>query len=330
MEVEPARRYATALDLADELDRVRAEQPTRARPQTAVGQCLRWIGRNRTLAAALLVTAVAAALAVLAWQAKQLTQEPARAFERYSDAVMEERRPDPRDLELLAGLIPELAVRESFLRNAADPAVYEKLQRRVIEETANRGPSDGGERRLLEPREAITDARPVFRFEVPDTGTDTWPLIFSVWSDDLPPLYTQVLEHSGSARELALKLPSGALHVGPRYAWSVRRTTEEDPDHPLYAPEPARFRIEPPSARDAIIGQTRQTGIATFDALLRASALLAGGFVRDAQAELDRVDRSASVHERRLAASLRAEAVLRMGDRMTFEALRQQALEMGR
>ncbi|RPH35141.1 MAG: hypothetical protein EHM91_17595, partial [Planctomycetota bacterium] len=61
MEKDPARRYATALDLAEDLARVLADEPIRARPVSALSRAARRIARRpRTAAFAAVVLALAA------------------------------------------------------------------------------------------------------------------------------------------------------------------------------------------------------------------------------------------------------------------------------
>jgi WD40 repeat protein/serine/threonine protein kinase len=50
LEKDPGRRYASALDLADDLARFLAGEPTRARPAGPLGRTWRWCRRNPTLA----------------------------------------------------------------------------------------------------------------------------------------------------------------------------------------------------------------------------------------------------------------------------------------
>ena len=64
LEKEPARRYPTALALADDLRRFLAGEPILARPAGRVERCWKWALRRPALASLLLVS-VLAALTVL-------------------------------------------------------------------------------------------------------------------------------------------------------------------------------------------------------------------------------------------------------------------------
>jgi WD40 repeat protein len=65
LEKEPARRYASALALADDLRRFRAGEPVHARPVGLLGRARRWCRRNPALAAAGATAALALAATVI-------------------------------------------------------------------------------------------------------------------------------------------------------------------------------------------------------------------------------------------------------------------------
>jgi tetratricopeptide (TPR) repeat protein len=59
LEKEPDRRYASALDLADDLHRFLSEEPIRARPTSLARQTFKWVRRRPALAALIVVIFVA-------------------------------------------------------------------------------------------------------------------------------------------------------------------------------------------------------------------------------------------------------------------------------
>lgn len=65
LEKEPRRRFGTAMELAEELDRFLRDEPIRSRPASSVEKAWRWCRRNRALASALgLVLALVAILGI--------------------------------------------------------------------------------------------------------------------------------------------------------------------------------------------------------------------------------------------------------------------------
>ncbi|MCB9876047.1 MAG: serine/threonine protein kinase [Planctomycetes bacterium] len=79
LEKDPDRRYDTALALAEDLRRVREHQPVTARPIGPMVHLLRWVRRNRALAASLLVIALVTVAAGAATTTAWLRAEDARA-----------------------------------------------------------------------------------------------------------------------------------------------------------------------------------------------------------------------------------------------------------
>jgi len=90
LDKEPARRYATALDLAEDLRRVQAREPIRARPAGPALRLRRWAERNPTVAALVVLVFVllVAGLAV----SQRLLAEARRAERVTHDALEETKR----------------------------------------------------------------------------------------------------------------------------------------------------------------------------------------------------------------------------------------------
>jgi eukaryotic-like serine/threonine-protein kinase len=79
LQKEPSKRYATAGELADELDRFRRGEPIQARPVGPVGRSWRWCRRRPALAAALAAVMVLAGVSTTAAVRMALAQEDANA-----------------------------------------------------------------------------------------------------------------------------------------------------------------------------------------------------------------------------------------------------------
>ncbi len=81
LQKEPARRYATAQDLADDLRRFREHKPVVARPVGAGERGAKWVRRHPTAAALVVVAAVSAASLAglgLAWYAREVNESARR------------------------------------------------------------------------------------------------------------------------------------------------------------------------------------------------------------------------------------------------------------
>jgi tetratricopeptide (TPR) repeat protein len=86
---DPAHRYDTALDLADDLRRFLTHEPVRARPASAGERVFKWIKRRPTVAALLgaLVLGAVASCSFLLWHQSDTTTKQARAAEKTLHAV---------------------------------------------------------------------------------------------------------------------------------------------------------------------------------------------------------------------------------------------------
>jgi formylglycine-generating enzyme required for sulfatase activity len=88
---EPARRYASAEDLADDLRRFQAGEPIRARPVGVVERAVKWVRRHAAVSAlatvALLVTALG--VAGVAWKYLDAERQKGIALEKEKEARQE-------------------------------------------------------------------------------------------------------------------------------------------------------------------------------------------------------------------------------------------------
>jgi tRNA A-37 threonylcarbamoyl transferase component Bud32 len=94
LQKEPARRYATALALADDLHAFMEGRPISARPVGRMERASKWVRRNRVLTAAIAAVTIAllAGTAVSTYFAIHASREADRA--RYNEGVAEEHEAD--------------------------------------------------------------------------------------------------------------------------------------------------------------------------------------------------------------------------------------------
>jgi serine/threonine protein kinase/Flp pilus assembly protein TadD len=97
MEKDPAERYATAQELADDLRRFLEDRPIRAKRPTLVQRARKWTRRHRALVGAgvavMFITMVAAVLcSLLIWHEKERVEEQKERAEKAGAAEAEQRR----------------------------------------------------------------------------------------------------------------------------------------------------------------------------------------------------------------------------------------------
>ncbi len=128
LEKAPPRRYGTAADLADDLERWLSGEPIRARPTGSVERVVRWVRRRPVAAALLAVSVVAAIVLVFFLLERHSRQELARSTR---NSRMPRTRPSVSASAVeQAGDSPPLAIHR---RPATRPAVSWRpaLRRRV-------------------------------------------------------------------------------------------------------------------------------------------------------------------------------------------------------
>jgi tetratricopeptide (TPR) repeat protein len=128
LQKDPRRRYASALDLAEDLRRFRADEPIQGRPVSAAERALKWVRRRPALAALALIC-VLAGLGLVAggvWHDVRLRAERDRAEANYQRAEKNFER-------------ARLAVEEMLTEVAEEQLAYEprmEHKRRALLEKA--------------------------------------------------------------------------------------------------------------------------------------------------------------------------------------------------
>lgn len=128
LEKEPGRRYASARELADDLERLLAYQPVHARPIGRMRKLARWSRRNRGLAAALAFAAsIAVALPTGLWIANRAISLERDKADLAARAAEREARTSAQVVEFLVDLFRS----EGAPRSDESDALLERGSRRA-------------------------------------------------------------------------------------------------------------------------------------------------------------------------------------------------------
>jgi hypothetical protein len=84
MALRPAERYATARELAEEIERWLADEPVLVWPEPLRMKARRWVSRHRPLVSGVAIGLLVAIIALVAWDVKQ-SQDTLRTINRHRD-----------------------------------------------------------------------------------------------------------------------------------------------------------------------------------------------------------------------------------------------------
>jgi serine/threonine protein kinase len=169
---DPERRYASAEQLAEDLERFLADQPVLARPDTWGYRTQKLLRRHRLAAsiAAMLVTVVIAAATALGWQAHHLARERdrARLAAQRSDTAARFlvdlfRASDPRDMagqDPTARSLLDRAARRLEAELASEPELLATMLVEVAEMNYHLGRSAEGGALARRAAALVTPAHP--------------------------------------------------------------------------------------------------------------------------------------------------------------------------
>lgn len=274
-------------------------------------------GARSLAVAALILVVVTAAAAYRIFRVKVEDEPPGDAVARVLLAMAVDSDPRPEDLEILRNHVPDESARRALLRNPRSPGEWDILSRKLPDRFRN---GNGPTERLLEPRAAISELAPLFRFEVPEGGKKEWHYNLTLSSEGLPDRSYSVIQRADETGPLAFTLPQEEmLAAGRSYVWKVEIDPDRHPEYAsLYQPEPARFRVLDPSLWKRLDG-LGHTGNEAVDRLIRAAAFNAYGLAKNALDELRDVPGDIQPNEMELVKFLRAESLALLGDRASFE-----------
>jgi serine/threonine protein kinase/tetratricopeptide (TPR) repeat protein len=131
----PAERYATAGELAEDLRRWLADQPIRAKRPSPVQRARRWARRHRALAgggAAALLVGLCAALAVLGLKNRELTAATARERQARTEAEAAQQAAEQR-FALAQGAVDQYLNRVTEDPDLKDKHGLHALRKRLLE-----------------------------------------------------------------------------------------------------------------------------------------------------------------------------------------------------
>ncbi len=126
LEKEPARRYATAQELADDMGRFLRNEPIRARPAGTVDKLVKWAKRKPVVAAltGTLVAVLIGAAAVLSWEWRRTIEANTALLDQFVQKSV-----DQADMHFEAGR-PARAMRlliDAVRRQPANPLAVQRL-----------------------------------------------------------------------------------------------------------------------------------------------------------------------------------------------------------
>jgi hypothetical protein len=319
-EADPRRRYATALEFAEDLARARTGENTKARPSTALTRTWRqirrqpWPSATSALAAALLITAV-----ILKWERRSAVQsavEDAFALPELFDFWNKGEDGAPRLVAIVRSYFTD-AEMASARSDLGSRHRWERIYReRVIE----RHRAVAGDH-LISPRATVASPTPTFRFRrfIPDPESYDYQLV--IYDADLNPLPPLLIPGTTTADGdiISFTLPEARALAGfstraAPFRWKVKLIPKTGHASIDLNVAPVEFAVVSPDSRDRLLSSAKPTGSDSNDRLLRAFALLNSGLAIDALQALDSFPASAGPDGTRACAFLRSWAHALLGD----------------
>lgn len=219
------------------------------------------------------------------------------------------------EIDLLTSGIIHNDVRSLLARDPSSSLEWSELERTAGLQTL-RGPGDDS-KKLLFPRGAIRDARPVFLFEVFPAGGATIDYEITIQQGRDEIVRFPASQPANTSNPVEARLPEPAKLLFEReYQWSARIDTVRRPELKPYdagfQPRPEKFTILP---LDIIENEIPKPAGNACDDLLRKSAVLIFHQLASETIEILRIlPKDATPMQQKRAALLRARAKALLGD----------------
>ncbi|MBI3817421.1 MAG: serine/threonine protein kinase [Planctomycetes bacterium] len=317
IEADPGRRYATALEFAEDLRRVRVLEPTKAKPPSFMGRLNRRARRSPfttlTIAAAVLLACAAGGIRILQSYSVTSSLQSVSAFERVRRAKALGAAPDPADELIVNREMPDEATRSMFFADANSPEAFERFVMGLQHKYRGPGDESGGIKPVW-PRGGTTETAPEFRFVMNTNGKPAPPLkfrLFNITEEEEIDSGAPAADPSRQGNFIINLSASVRLKTDCNYSWNIYDANSRAPlQEPLAR---ATFRVVDIHNKEHLLAALHASGDATHDLLARASALLSIGLARDAEIVLAEFPSSASPDQLRHAMLLKARIEASLG-----------------
>jgi hypothetical protein len=315
MEVDPRRRYATALELAEDLRRVRTLEATLARPISGVERAVRVLRRHPRAVAGFVGGAVVLAGALILLNAHKNDEmdrmaRASGAYVRVQDARRAGKPPAGADEEILHEIVPDDKTYDLLVAHPQSPTAFEEFLVRLRTQF-RAGSIDTPGARLIAPRCGIIDTRPVFRFEVA-AGVDATRVGISLATrKDHQAIPVTITRRDGRLVEASLA-EGQSLDAGKGYDWTVQ--LPPGPGDTTIAPATASFWVVEAAKRMAAVAALKPPAKSWLGGLERAATLLVLGLAQEALDTLDALPAGLPPEAADQALLFRAKALDALGD----------------
>ncbi|MFT7462436.1 MAG: serine/threonine protein kinase [Pseudohongiellaceae bacterium] len=325
LEKRRERRYPSAAALAQDLQRVLEHRPTEARPSTTTERLVRKAKLHPWTAGLAITVLLATALTFLWGRFSQQTAVDSvtatgQAMFRVAHARYAGVQPNTDDWALICRFVPDAQTRERLYDLPVDDiaflATWEQVSSEVQRQSRSAGEAATPVARLLEPRGATTQARPIFAVDDPAAAQRGWAWTPTLRSPD-GRLALQLTQADSDAsplpRQQHYELSSGET-LRPGTPYRVSLVSGDGAGQPSTMGHTLQLTHVAPSDRDARLAELQAIDHEPSRRLARAAALIGLHLADEALHELDTMVQPLVPELRPQAAWLRAVAHALRGD----------------